>query len=81
VSRTEWVSRAKCRGASSDVFFPSSLNADRFDLAKSVCATCAVTEECLSLVIDLPEHDDRYGVFGGLTPHERWVLRRERSAG
>lgn len=79
MSDHSWVKRAKCRGVSLEVFFPSSVTEDRYDLAKSVCASCDVTDECLGLVIDLPDHDDRFGIFGGLSPHERLVLRQTRA--
>jgi hypothetical protein len=49
----------------------------RWDRAKDVCKNCTVKRECLKLVIGLPEDDDRYGVFGGLSPNERRSKRHE----
>lgn len=74
----EWMLEAKCRGAHHEIFFPTSKDDDRFDQAKEICRGCRVKRQCLSLVIDLPEHDDRWGVFGGLDPNERWMKRQKR---
>jgi hypothetical protein len=59
-----------------EVFFASqTLAEDRWDAAKLICKKCTVKHECLQLVINLPEDDDRWGVFGGLSPADRRVKR------
>jgi len=76
VKRDHWREDAACLDADMDIFFPSRNNAeDRWDRAKAFCKECKVKKQCLSLVMHLEEHDDRWGVFGGLTPMERRVLR------
>lgn len=76
MKRDHWREDAACLDADMDIFFPSRNNAeDRWDRAKAFCKECKVKKQCLSLVMHLEEHDDRWGVFGGLTPMERRVLR------
>lgn len=80
--RYHWREDAVCVGVDIDVFFPDmSLGEARWEKAKSVCSNCTVKKECLKLVIDLQEDDDRFGVFGGLSPMERRVLRDRKKRG
>jgi len=73
-----WQERAACRGIDADVFFPRGISEKRFDKAKEICATCTEREACLNLVIRLEPFEDRWGVFGGLTPAERIQERKLR---
>lgn len=75
----EWVKDAACRGKRASVFFPDHKNPNdsRFDEALAVCAQCSVTQQCLEIVIVLEDTDDRWGVFGGMTPAQRAQLRKE----
>lgn len=41
--------------------------------AKAVCEACPVRAECLSF-----HHDERYGVFGGLTSDDRGFIKGRR---
>lgn len=78
----DWRSDAAC-GPEMD-FFPSvprgNSPADRaaYDAAvaaaKNVCRTCPVILECLTYAI---EENEIHGIWGGLTPKERYSLRRE----
>ena len=70
-----WRDNARCVGMANDVFFPESLTEARFDKALAVCAKCPVQYECLLLVINLDDVDDRWGVFGGTTPKQRRKMR------
>lgn len=83
--REHWVEDAKCRGQSVSVFFPVfdlwQNDETRWGLARKICAECTVTKECLNLVIELKDTDDKWGMFGGLTPEERRDLRRRRRNG
>lgn len=45
---------------------PSRMDADRYDLARAVCAQCPVADECA-----VGMAHDVYGVRAGLAPHER----------
>ena len=74
--RDHWREDALCVGQPLEVFFASqTLAEDRWDAAKAICKQCPVKHECLQLVINLPEDDDRWGVFGGLSPADRRVKR------
>ena len=81
MTREHWVDDAKCKGKPTIVFFPpfdrTNLTS-RWLLAKEICADCEVKEQCLALVIGLEYTDDKWGMFGGLTPDERQVLRYKR---
>ena len=60
-----------------EMFFPQGQNMEmlmsEIRIAKSICAECPVKRECLdyALVADEP-----YGIWGGLTPTERSILKR-----
>jgi WhiB family redox-sensing transcriptional regulator len=76
--RDHWREDALCVGQPLEVFFASqTLAEDRWDAAKLICTKCTVKKECLKLVIDLPEDDDRWGVFGGLSPADRRMRRAQ----
>jgi WhiB family redox-sensing transcriptional regulator len=69
---------AACKKTEANVFFPKGHNENRYDQAKSICETCTVKGGCLGLVLHLEDFEDKWGVFGGLTPAERKELRRRR---
>lgn len=75
--------RAACRGSALDVFFhPDRERGDareaREATAKAICATCPVVAECLDHALSVREP---YGVWGGMTEHERAeLLTRRRRA-
>lgn len=79
MANREWVKDAACRGKRAAVFFPDQKipNDSRYSEALAVCAECPVTQQCLEIVIVLEDTDDRWGVFGGMTPPQRAQLRRE----
>ena len=66
--------RAACAGAPADLFFPDPTRPDarRLEQAKAICAGCLVREACLAAGMA-----EEHGIWGGLTPRERHVLRRE----
>lgn len=78
--RTSWLERASCRGLPTRMFFPERwANDSVHEVAKSICSRCPVRDECLELaLLENKAEDDRWGVFGGMTPHERWLERRRR---
>lgn len=64
-----WKARGNCNGEPPQLFYRvGSRNEER---AKQICIGCPVRERCLMYAID---HDE-YGVWGGLTKHERHTLR------
>lgn len=48
-----------------------SENPKKVAIAKAICATCPMTQECLRMALD---NHEEYGIFGGMTPKEREVL-------
>lgn len=68
-----WRQLAACAGINTDAFFPPEgmrgKQRDRWIAdAKTICAQCAVLDQCAAYAADQPE---RYGIFGGLTEQER----------
>ena len=62
----DWRFRAACAGMDGDLFFPEWDSRAR--PAQAVCAACPVQRECLEYAL---EHNICFGVWGGLTEHER----------
>ena len=78
MSRDHWTDDANCRGKPTSVFFPPFSHSDnRWLIAKEICTGCEVREQCLALVMRFEYTDDKWGMFGGLTPEERRELRRQ----
>lgn len=80
----DWWDQRACRNVNPDVFFPvlgrhltdteiDALCAD----AKAVCRGCPVRDDCLQYAIDVRASD---GVFGGMSPRERWRLVRKQGS-
>ena len=69
-----WTERAACRDIPKTVFFPEGGTA-AYRQAKSICAACPVTDECLSYALRTHQHE---GCWGGLAPDERY--RKERAS-
>jgi len=67
----EWHNQAACTFIGGDEWFPEKGGTTRE--AKKVCATCPVQNECLQYALD---HDERYGVWGGLSERDRRKLQR-----
>lgn len=71
-----WQARGNCVGLDPDMFFPDKGEwGERVAEAKAVCAGCAVRSECLGYALD---HNQKFGVWGGLTVLERRAVRRQR---
>ena len=64
-----------CAETDPDTFHPGK--GDSAEPAKRICARCDVREACLEYAL---EHDERYGVWGGMSAPERKRLRRMRAA-
>jgi WhiB family redox-sensing transcriptional regulator len=73
-TRLLWIDRAACRGEAAHLFFSppvleaSDVRAKREKVAKSICARCPVTSECLSYALQVNE---TLGIWGGHTEVER----------
>ena len=67
----EWQERALCAQTDPEAFFPEKGGSTRE--AKRICTTCEVRAECLEYAL---EHDERFGIWGGLSERERRRLKR-----
>ena len=66
-----WQDRALCAQTDPEAFFPEKGGSTRE--AKLVCRSCEVRTECLEYAL---EHDERFGIWGGLSERERRRLKR-----
>src|SRR6266702_2554370 len=62
----EWTLAAACQYVDAEIFFPEKGGSTRE--AKQVCAGCPVTAECLAFAL---EHQERFGIYRGLSERER----------
>lgn len=67
-STGEWREGALCATSDPEVFFPEKADTAAADIAKQVCDSCPVVNECLSHALN---YGERFGVWGGLTAEER----------
>ncbi|WP_080796220.1 WhiB family transcriptional regulator [Corynebacterium pacaense] len=68
----EWQEQALCAQTDPEAFFPEKGGSTRE--AKRICQACPVRDECLEFAL---EHDERFGIWGGLSERERRRLKRE----
>jgi WhiB family redox-sensing transcriptional regulator len=66
-----WQERALCAQTDPEAFFPEKGGSTRE--AKKVCSGCEVRQECLEYAL---AHDERFGIWGGLSERERRKLKR-----
>jgi len=67
----DWQERALCAQTDPEAFFPEKGGSTRE--AKKICGGCEVRSECLEYAL---AHDERFGIWGGLSERERRRLRR-----
>jgi WhiB family redox-sensing transcriptional regulator len=67
-----WQERALCAQTDPEAFFPEKGGSTRE--AKKVCRACEVRAECLEYAL---QHDERFGIWGGLSERERRKLKRQ----
>src|SRR5690606_245316 len=73
-----WTQQAACRDTPPSLWHPS--DEEDFLLvahAAAICRGCPVRSECLEHALEAPEH---HGIWGGLTPRQRTMLRRRRAS-
>lgn len=70
----DWRDLARCAETDPEAFYPEKGGSSRE--AKAVCRACEVRTECLAYAL---EHDEKFGIWGGLSEHERRPLRRDRN--
>lgn len=66
-----WWDRALCAQTDPGPFFPEKGGSTRE--AKRVCRNCEVRADCLEYALN---HDERFGIWGGLSEQERRRLSR-----
>lgn len=70
----DWHEHARCAQLDDpSCFYPDATGPGSSNAAKAICADCPVTMQCLTWAL---EHDERYGVWGGLSESERQQLRK-----
>lgn len=72
VDELGWQDRALCAQTDPEAFFPEKGGSTRE--AKRVCRNCEVRAECLEYAL---EHDERFGIWGGMSERERRRLKRQ----
>ena len=71
ISDDEWQERALCAQTDPEAFFPEKGGSTRE--AKRICLGCEVRDACLDYAL---AHDERFGIWGGLSERERRRLKR-----
>jgi WhiB family redox-sensing transcriptional regulator len=71
VTADQWQDRALCAQTDPEAFFPEKGGSTRE--AKKICLGCEVRAECLEYAL---AHDERFGIWGGLSERERRRLKR-----
>ena len=66
-----WQQDALCAQTDPEAFFPEKGGSTRE--AKRICVGCTVKSECLEYALG---HDERFGIWGGLSERERRRLKR-----
>ncbi len=66
-----WQEEALCAQTDPEAFFPEKGGSTRE--AKRICVGCDVKSECLEYALG---HDERFGIWGGLSERERRRLKR-----
>ena len=65
-STWDWRDEALCAETDPEAFFPEKGGSTRE--AKELCIECSVQHQCLTYAL---AHDERFGVWGGLSERER----------
>jgi WhiB family redox-sensing transcriptional regulator len=69
----DWTLWADCQYADPEAFFVEQGGSVR--PAKRICAGCPVKAECLEYAL---EHDEKFGIWGGLSERERRRIKSQR---
>ncbi|RJQ68174.1 WhiB family transcriptional regulator [Pseudonocardiaceae bacterium YIM PH 21723] len=67
----DWQENALCAQTDPEAFFPEKGGSTRE--AKRICTGCEVRAECLEYAL---AHDERFGIWGGLSERERRKLKK-----
>lgn len=71
---TDWFDQAACKGCDPQLFHPERGANVAVREAKKVCHGCPVQQECLEWAL---EHDERLGVWGGMSERQRRRIRNK----
>jgi WhiB family redox-sensing transcriptional regulator len=71
VDEQDWQRDALCAQTDPEAFFPDKGGSTRE--AKRICQGCWVRGECLEYAL---AHDERFGIWGGLSERERRKLKK-----
>jgi WhiB family redox-sensing transcriptional regulator len=71
IEEDQWQERALCAQTDPEAFFPEKGGSTRE--AKRICMGCEVRDACLDYAL---AHDERFGIWGGLSERERRRLKR-----
>ena len=66
-----WQEQSLCAQTDPEAFFPEKGGSTRE--AKRICIGCEVKHQCLDYAL---AHDERFGIWGGLSERERRRLKR-----
>jgi len=69
-----WVKEAACIDAPSYYFFSDAETKDAYREGRKLCEQCKVIKECGQYAI---ENYIAHGLFGGMSPRERQIKRRQ----
>lgn len=75
IPREGWRDVAACRGMDHELFYDSTVAADK--VAETICNTCPVMMDCgAQALIEEANENHRYGIRAGLGPITRMKLAR-----
>ena len=78
IQEGQWMFNAACRDEDPALFYDNDhetphARQKRTEIAKAVCLTCDVRQQCLTTAI---RNQEAYGIWGGHTASERWQLAK-----
>jgi WhiB family redox-sensing transcriptional regulator len=70
--------KAACQDVEPEIFFPNYSEGGEFQeaLAKKVCRSCPIINECLEFALHT---GDKWAILGGMTPAERTSIKRNQT--
>jgi WhiB family redox-sensing transcriptional regulator len=72
-----WTDSALCAQIDPEIFFPNKGDVVKAATARRICGDCPVSTQCLTAAM---EEDQRWGIWGGYTAHERYKMKRREQA-
>ena len=75
-----WRDRATCADMDPEIFFPRTGDLAGIEHARQICSFCPVIQECLEMALEAEcgaGKSYRAGVFGGLSPSQRYDRYRK----